>query len=123
MVFTAAQTTAFFKAATQMTIPHNTVFQLVTKGINTVDDLADFDKENLQQVATNFRRPPGGAVAFTFGAKSEKRLLAASILVKFYQAIGRDLTTACVGILSCAIFRNSGKLSRRRRKKMIRTPL
>ena len=84
MVFTAAQTTAFFKDATQMTIPHNTVFQLVTKGINTVDDLADFDKENLQQVATNLRRPPGGAVAFTFaGAKSAKRLLAASNLVKF----------------------------------------
>ena len=90
MVFTGAQNTAFFEDANQMAIPHNTVLQLVTEGINVVNNLADFDKESFQQVATNLRRPPGGAVAFTFGAKSAKRLQAASNLVKFYQAIGRD---------------------------------
>ena len=37
--------------------------------IAKVDDLGDFDKDNLSQVATNLRRPPGGVPAFTFGAK------------------------------------------------------
>ena len=69
MVFTAAQTTAFFEDAGQMA-PHATVTQLLTEGIDSVDDLADFDKDNLSQVATNLRRPPGGVAAFTFGAKS-----------------------------------------------------
>ena len=95
MVFTVAQTTTFFKDNDQMALPHATVVQLGTEGISTVDDLLDFDKENLQQVAQNLRRPPGaGAVPFTFGAKSAKRLLAASNLIRFYDAIGRDPTAA-----------------------------
>ena len=94
MVFTVAQTTAFFEDVKQMAIPHATVVQLATKGITIVDNLVDFDKENLKQVAENLRRPPGGAPAFTFGAKSAKRLLAASNLVKFYKVIGRDLMVA-----------------------------
>ena len=94
MVFTGAQTTSFFEDADQMAIPHATVVQLATEGINNVDDLGEFDKDNLNQVATNLRRPPGGAAAFTFGAKSQKRLMAASNLVRFYQTIGRDLTAA-----------------------------
>ena len=77
-----------------MAIPHDTVTQLATEGITNVDNLAEFDKENLQQVASNLRRPPGGAAAFTFGAKSAKRLLAASNLVRFFNTIGRDLTAA-----------------------------
>ena len=48
MVFTAAQTASFFEDADQMAIPHATVVQLVTEGITTVDDLADFDEENLK---------------------------------------------------------------------------
>ena len=94
MVFTAAQTSAFFEDPDQMAIPHATVIQLSTEGIDNVDDLGDFDKDNLNQVATNLRRPPGGAAAFTFGAKSQKKLWAASNLVRFYDNIGRDLTAA-----------------------------
>ena len=70
MVFTAAQTTSFFENANQMAIPHACVVQLSIEGINEVDDLRDFDKDNLNQVANNLRRPPGGAAAFPFGAKS-----------------------------------------------------
>ena len=51
MVLTAAQTTAFFEDAAQMGIPHTTVIQLQAEGITTVDDLADFDKDSLQQLA------------------------------------------------------------------------
>jgi hypothetical protein len=51
MVLTAAQTTAFFEGATQMGIPNATVVQLVNEGISAVDDLSEFDRDSLQQVA------------------------------------------------------------------------
>ena len=57
MVLTAAQTTSFFENADQMGVQHATVVQLALEGIQTVDDLADFDKEALQQLADNLQRP------------------------------------------------------------------
>ena len=59
MVLTAAQTTTFFKHADQMGIPHVTVLQLQAKGITLVSDLADFNKDSLQQLADNLRSPGG----------------------------------------------------------------
>ena len=109
MVLTAAQTTSFFENADQMGVQHATVVQLALEGIQTVDDLADFDKEALQQLADNLRRPggrvpnpdPGAAAgstiptpAFGFGAKSQKRLGIACELVRYYNTVGRDLTAA-----------------------------
>ena len=49
MVLTAAQTTAFFEAADQIGIPHATVVQLQVEGMTSLPDLADFDKDTLQQ--------------------------------------------------------------------------
>jgi hypothetical protein len=80
MVVTVAQTTAFFEHADQMTIPNATVLQLVAEGINTVDDLLEFDKDTIQQIASNLRHPPAGA-HYIFGAKSQKRLTAACDIV------------------------------------------
>ena len=94
MVLTVAQTTAFFEDAAQMAIQHATVVQLQTEGITTVDDLEDFDEDDIDQVSSNLRRPPGGAGAFTFGAKSQKRLLIACHLVRYYNTVGRTLTAA-----------------------------
>ena len=94
MVLTAAQTTQFFENPAQMAIPHDTVLELQNEGINDVDDLAEFDKDQLDQIAQNLRRPAGGAAAFTFGAKSQKRLLAATKLVKYYDTVGCNLTAA-----------------------------
>ena len=104
MVFTTAQTTVFFENADQMAIPHDSVVQLVVEGISEVDDLRDFDKDNLDQVANNLRRPPGGAAAFPFGAKSQKRLLAAANMVRFYDTIGRD--TSARNMMWSPIIRN-----------------
>ena len=59
MVLTAAQTTTFFEHADQMGIPHATVLQLQSEGITLVSDLADFNKDSLQQLADNLRRPGG----------------------------------------------------------------
>jgi hypothetical protein len=104
---TAAQTTAFFEDAAQMGIPNATVVQLQEEGIDTVDDLVDFDKSTIEQIAANLRRPAGripdpnpGAAAgatiqtppFRFGAKSQQRLTIASKLVRYYDTIGRNAT-------------------------------
>jgi hypothetical protein len=56
MVLTATQTTAFFENEDQIGIPRATVVQLIPGGITSVIDLADFDKESLQQLADNLRR-------------------------------------------------------------------
>jgi hypothetical protein len=107
MVLTVAQTAVFFEANDQMEIPHVTVMQLQNEGISTVNDLIDFDKDTLQQVADNLRRPGGrvqdptpGAVMgatiptppFVFGAKSQRRLLAVCDIVRYYEETGRPLT-------------------------------
>ena len=107
MVLTVAQTTAFFESPDQMGIPHATMVQMQQEGIQPVADLADFEKDSLQQLADNLRKPGGripdpnapvGATiptpAFTYGAKSQKRLTVACDLIRFYQTVGRDLTAA-----------------------------
>ena len=94
MVLTNAQINAFFTANDQMALPAATFNQLAVEGIQTVSDLLDFDKDSLDQVANNLRRPAGGVGPFTFGAKSHKRLLAATKLVKYYDTVGRTLTAA-----------------------------
>ena len=88
-----------------MGIPHATVVQLIEEGIDEAQDLAEFDRDNLTQVADNHRcadhlhlprgripnpdpaAPAGATIAqlpFSFGAKAQKRLLAACDLVRYY---------------------------------------
>ena len=82
------------------------VVQMAIEGITTASDLVEFDKDSLDQLANNLRQPGGRvpdpnpntapqatipAPAFTFGVKSQKRLLAATNLVKYFVATGRDL--------------------------------
>jgi hypothetical protein len=59
MVFTANQVTLFFEDPAQMAVPHLTRVQLATEGIAVVDDLGEFDEENLKQISENLRRPSG----------------------------------------------------------------
>ena len=109
MVLTAAQVTTFYEDAAQMAIPHATLIQLQSKGIDTVEDISDSDKDTLTQVADNLRKPGGmipnpdhGALAgatiptppFVFGAKSQQRMLAASEMTRFYHRFGRTCTAA-----------------------------
>ena len=53
MVLTAAQVTAFFTNASQMAIPTATVAQLVTEGIETVEDVAEFSKDDCKESTSN----------------------------------------------------------------------
>ena len=109
MVLTAAQTTNFFEHPDQMGIPCATVLQLQSKGITLVSDLADFNKDSLQQLADKLRCPggrvpdpnpaaqPGSTIPappFVFGAKSQRRITVACDLVKYYITVGCDLTAA-----------------------------
>ena len=59
MVLTAAQTTAFFENPDQLGIPHETMVQIQQEGIQTVADLGEFEKQELQQLADNLRKPGG----------------------------------------------------------------
>jgi hypothetical protein len=107
MVLTNAQVTAFFTGANSMAIPAATVAKLSEEGINTPTDLRDFDKDTISAVADSLRRPndripnpdPGAAPGATiprppyvFSALSQKRLLEAANLVRFYEIVGRELT-------------------------------
>ena len=109
MELTAAQMATFFKDDEQMGILHTTVIQLQTEGITTVGDLADFEKDSLQQLGDNLHCPGGripdpstnaaaGATipmpTSTFGAKSQKRLHVACDLIQYYNTTGQDLTAA-----------------------------
>ena len=77
MVLTHVQTKAFFRNAVQMAIPNATVNELSNEGIDTVEDLAEFDDDTIKQIASNLRRPAvapaAGGHHFVFGAKSQKR--------------------------------------------------
>ena len=53
MVLTAAQMAAFFEHDAQMGIPHKIMVQMAIEGITTTSDLAEFDKDSLEQLATN----------------------------------------------------------------------
>ena len=59
MVLTAAQIAAFFHEETQMGVPNPAIAQMQAEGITSVQDLADFDKDSLQQMADNLRKPGG----------------------------------------------------------------
>ena len=110
MTITAAQTKAFFEVNDQMAIPQPTLLQLQNQGITSVDDLAKFNKETLQQIVDNLRIrggripdpnyvPPALMLVpeliipmvltppFILGAKSQKCLQVACDLVHFYKTV------------------------------------
>ena len=82
---------------------------MLAKGITAVSDLVDFEKDSIAQIADNLKKPgnripnpDGGAPAgstiprppYTFGAKSQKRLLAACEIIRYYKTVGRPLSAA-----------------------------
>ena len=94
MVLTANQVQAFYENADQMAVPHVTVVHLVNEGLNDVDDLAEFQKDDIEQIAANLQRTPvvQGQAHLILGAKSVKRLIVACELVRYYDTIGRAIS-------------------------------
>ena len=95
---------AFFRENDQMGLSDQTQAHLVTEGIITPGDLAEFNnKEVWDQVVENCKRPPMivnpnnaaqfvPQVPFQLPAKSLMRLKVAARAVKYYAKIGRPLT-------------------------------
>ena len=115
MVFTAAQTTAFFTEAAQMSLPARTRNYLRNEeGIDSVASLEGFlDKDIWDQVLSNARRPPqvvnpaaGNAIhvagvavgalmnqaPYGISARSLLRLKISAKAVSFYEQTGRALS-------------------------------
>ena len=103
------KTTFFFTSAEQMDVTKETIIQLTHEGIKKVEDLAEFSKENWKQVAENLKRPGGQMknpdkvhgddnpstipqTLYPFGVRTQKRLLEASELMRYYITIGCRLT-------------------------------
>ena len=94
MVFTVAQTAAFFTGDNGLAIPAQTVAQMANEGITTVNDLAEFDKDSVETLASTLRCGAGGGPPLVFGAKSQLRMIVACELVRYYDSIGHTITPA-----------------------------
>jgi len=108
MVLTNAQTTAFYEDQAQMNISAETRAQLQLEGLETIDDLLEFDKASIKGIVDNLRspggripnpdvNPPDGSTIcrppFQIGAKSIMRLEGATKIVRYYETVvGRELT-------------------------------
>ena len=113
MVLNAAQTTAFVESPDQMGIPW---CKCNKKEFNRLLILQIFEKQSVQLLADNLRKP-GGRVpdpdpntaleatipmpAFTYGAKSQKRLTVACDLVRLTENAQMDTFKA-----PCCCFEN-----------------
>ena len=103
MVITAQQTNTFFTGNDQMAIPALTVDELTNEGINTIEDLGEFEDADFKQIATNLKSPPSipdpnnpgqtiRQAPFVLGAKSLKRLKVAANAVRYYESTNRALS-------------------------------
>ena len=90
-----------------MSPPQVTRLQVVNEGLEHFHDLLDFDGELIKGIANNLRRPggripnldpnadPGDVIPnppFLFGAKSQMRLKAATMILRYYETVRRDIT-------------------------------
>ena len=105
MPWTNTQITAFFTDNNQMGIPAHTINAMAAEGLATVDDLAEFGKDEFKTMVEIFRNPPlvpDPANAqnlirqnpFQLGARSLKRLRVAAQAVRYYEATSRTTSAA-----------------------------
>ena len=81
-----------------MAIPAATIPGLQAEGIVAVDDLEEFNDDDLSTLMSNLRRPAGTTTdqngnvvpnpSYVLGAKSLKRLKIAAAAVRYYACIG-----------------------------------
>ena len=107
MVISGALIMEFFKEIAQTEIINATILQLPQEGIENVDDIVDFEKDILKHISNILRHPRGQAsgtnpgvisgvtiqtILLAFGVKSQICVLAACDLVRYYEAVGQELT-------------------------------
>ena len=101
MVFTTAQITSVFEDADQYGLDHHTRVSLLNvEGITSMDDLADWENDDLDRWATSCKKPDKELTdrnlveqqAFQFTVKSLKHLKLAPGLVRFYASVSIPLT-------------------------------
>ena len=102
MVLTNQQIADFF--TNEMGIPPATVTQLGTMGINTVEDLLDYDEDLIKSLKDDLRRPTGTMAdpndpnrlvpqaPYILTPLSCKKLTVAAKIVAYYQATGYNIT-------------------------------
>ena len=109
MILPGSQTTTFFEDFSHKGIPHPTMIQLQEEYIIIVDDISDFDKTTIEQLAVNLRRPAGRVEdpehsdnaytmiptpLFVFGARSRTRLGTDAELVRYYETVNCTITVS-----------------------------
>ena len=57
MVLSSGQATVFFENTNKMAIPNTTRIQLQSEGFTSLDDLVDFDTDNIITISDNMMRP------------------------------------------------------------------
>ena len=107
MVFTNSHIIAFYEDNDQMSLTRMMRIQLQAEGLENVLYLSEFDEAAIKGITENLRRPWGrtpdpdpitaeGAtirqLPFQFGANSMMRLVGASNIVHYYEAVGREIT-------------------------------
>ena len=106
MVFIVNQPIAFYEENHQIYLPQATSLQLVNEVLDNVPDLLEFDGESIKGIADNLRRPggripnpepnaaPGDMILtphFSFGAKSQMRLKAVTMILRYYETVCREI--------------------------------
>eukprot|EP00957_Ditylum_brightwellii_P151542 11541106-Ditylum_brightwellii.AAC.1 len=102
------QTNTLFISSKQMEVTKETFVQLGKEGIKEVEDLAEFSNELWKQVAKNLKRLGGWMknldkeanqsyatipqIPYLLRARTQKRLLEASELTRYYKMVGCFLT-------------------------------
>jgi hypothetical protein len=94
-ILTEEEIENFFTASKQMGISKKTMEKLKEEGIESPQDLIDFDKDTLHQLAENLRKAPGKE-SYALSAKSHKRMLETAEFMRFYQTIGREVDMECI---------------------------
>ena len=91
MVWTAAQTAAFWSGANQMNIPVNVLQSFANDGITDIDSLENSYEENLWPIQKRVNRD---ATLGHFGELSFMRLTTACHAVRYYKKIDREIIPA-----------------------------
>ena len=99
----------FLKSLLKWVIPNVTVVQIQSEEIAGVEDLADFHKETIEQIAANLQHPvvkvadsnPGAAAGATiptstsaFGSNYQLRLIHSTNIIRYYETFGRAAIAA-----------------------------